>query len=86
MNVHTRRRNVRIGVAYIAAVLAEVLQDAKDKGEGGLTAVEVRNRTGCSEADLTWDVCIRVLYHMEKAGETKNDQPGGGAGSWRLAN
>ena len=86
MNVHTRRRNVRIGVAYIAEVLADVLQEAQDAGKEGLTAVDVRDLTGCSEADLTWDVCIRVLYHMEKAGETKNDQPGGGAGSWRLAN
>ena len=84
MNIHTRRRNVRIGVAYIAEVLADVLQDAKDNGEGGLTAVDVRNRTGCSGTDLTWKICIRVLNHMENVGEAVNDKHGHGPDSWHL--
>lgn len=84
MNVHARRRKVRIGVALIAEVLADVLQEAKDNGEGGLTIADVNERTGCSETDLHYELCRGVLQHMKRVGDAVNDQPGLGDSSWRL--
>ncbi len=83
MDIHARRRQVRIGVALIAEVLADVLEDVDE----GISATEVRDRTGCSTDDLEYNVCLGTLSHMRKRGDAVNDHHGTNipSGSWHLA-
>ena len=83
MNIHARRRTVNIGLAYLAEAVADVLQEALDKNEGGLAATTINARSGLPQS--AWDTCQFVLHRLEQDGVVVNEQPGGGPGSWRLA-
>ena len=83
MNIHARRRTVNIGLAYLAEAVADVLQEAQDNNEGGLTAATIRARSGLPSNGYSWDTCRFVLNRLEQDGIVVND--GLNPGSWRLA-
>ena len=83
MNIHARRRTVNIGLAYVAEAVADVLQEAQEKNEGGLVATIIEARSGLPQG--AWSTCQFVLHRLEQDGVVVNDHPGVGPGSWRLA-
>ena len=85
MNIHARRRTVNIGLAYLAEAVADVLQEAQDNNEGGLTAATVRERSGLPDNSYAWDTCRFVLNRLEQDGVVINNSPSPNPGSWRLA-
>ena len=85
MNAHARRRKVTIGLAYLEEVVTDVLQDeANQTGETGLTAAQVRVRSGMPASQPSYDIVLGVLRLLSESGIAVDDQPGRGNGAWRL--
>lgn len=71
MNGHERRRKWDVGVAFLAEAIADVLAEARDKGdERGMTPGDVSWALGFSSDDSN-HVCRHVLIRMEEQGETE---------------
>ena len=82
MNANAKRRQVTIAVALLSEVVTEVLQEAQDNAEGGLTAEEVGHRAGFPG---NWgDASRYVLGLLEKQGLAVDHRPGHGPASWQL--
>ena len=66
MDIHARRRQAGIGIAYLMEVVASTLQEAYDNDEGGLMATVVAERTGIPQrlvivevsAGTSWTDCV----------------------------
>ena len=85
MDIHARRRQAGIGIAYLMEVVASTLQEAYDNGEGGLMATVVAERAGIPTTGDSGGICRYILDRLRIDGVAVDDQPGPGAGSWRLA-
>ncbi len=85
MNIHARRRQVTHALADLSEVVADVLDEAVQAGESGLTAAQVKGRSGMpSESEATYNILRHVLHLMAEGKVAVNNQPGQGHGSWRL--
>ena len=82
MNAHAKRRQVTIAVAMLSEVLAEVLQEAQDNGQGGLTAEDVGLRAGF-QGDRG-QASRYILGMLKDQGLAVDESPGYGRASWRL--
>lgn len=84
MNVHARRRQVAHAIADIQEVVADILDESAQAGEEGLTAAEVRTRSGVPPTDFHYNVIRAVLHLMEEDKTAVDMQPGLGHAAWRL--
>ena len=82
MNAHAKRRQVTIAVAMLSEVLAEVLQEAQDNGQGGLTAEEVGLRARF-QGDRG-QASRYILALLQDQGLAVDENPGRGPASWQL--
>ena len=79
MNIHERRRKSAVGTNLLEEVVADVLREARDNGDGTLTQGKVAER-----AAMHWNVCGGVLARMAQNKEAVNKGTGGPA-QWLLA-
>lgn len=85
MNKTAKRHQTKIAIDLLAEVVEEVLQDAQNKGAGGLTATTVAARAGIPIKSNRGRLYRYILDLLSQQKVAINDQPGLGAGSWRLA-
>ena len=85
MNLRTRRRQVVTAIDMLMEVVEDVLREAQDNNEGGLTATTVAARAGFPKEGNPGGLARYVLGQLRVEGTAQNDKPGLGAGSWRLA-
>ena len=85
MNRTAKRHQTKIAIDLLAEVVEEVLQEAQDKGEGGLTATTVAARAGFPVKSNRGGLSRYILDLLSQQKVAINDLPGLGAGSWRLA-
>ena len=78
MNAHAKRRQVTIAVA----MLSEVLQEAQDNDQGGLTAEEVGLRAGFQGS--RGQASRYILELLQGQGLAVEENPGRGPASWKL--
>ena len=69
MNVHARRRKIKIGIAFIEDAIADVLTEAGEKGEGPIRVRQIRERVGLPEEDRNRHLLNSILAGMEINGE-----------------
>lgn len=84
MNIHERRRRATCSIASISEVVADILQEAKDNNEGGLSAATINTRTGPENWDRQYQIVLGVLGLLSDNGIAVDDQPGLGHAAWRL--
>ncbi len=86
MDTDARRKQVTHALAELSEVVADILAEASQEGEAGLTAKEIRLRSGMSVDDEpVYNILRNVLHHMAEDGIVVNDKPGYGQSSWRLS-
>ncbi len=76
MDVHSRRRKMSIGISFIEDVFADVLREAKEKGDGWLTTSEIRDSVNPAGHDdrPAWTFCQDSLYLMKTNGEVESKE------------
>ena len=84
MNKSAKRQQAKVAIALLMEVVEEVLSESAKKGEGGLTAVKVAERAGIPTLGNRGQLSRYVLDRLRKENIATDDQPGHGAGSWRL--
>ena len=84
MNIHERRRRAACSIAELSEVVADILQEAKDNGEGGLTAAVVNTRTGTANSNRQYPIILGVLGMLSDMDIAVDDQPDLGHAAWRL--
>ena len=87
MDVHSRRRKAKIGLAYLEEAVLDVLQAAEEEDSEGLEVVQVLRRVGL-KADVSGPqhgIVARVLEVLSEDGIAVNARPGPGSARWRLA-
>ena len=84
MNIHARRKQVTHAVADLSEVVADILDEAIQTGEPGLTAAQVRVRSGMPASQPSYDIVLAVLHLLSESEIAVDTQPGPGHGAWRL--
>ena len=68
MNRNARRFRVDVGLAYLIEVIAEVLQEAHNNGDGPLLVEEIKQRAAFRETPFINQVVRGVLNRMKQDG------------------
>ena len=86
MNLRTRRRQTIAAIDMLMEVVEDVLREAQDNGEGGLTMTNVPVRAGFPDVGEPWRLAKYILDQLEIEGTAENAAPGPGPDAWQPAN
>ena len=81
MNIHARRRKLAVSLAVISEVVANVLQEAMENGDDGLSIAEVSQRIYPDHR--FYKAIHNALELMKRQGEAVNEGTSN-KNSWRL--
>ena len=84
MNPEQRAQLTESALQVLQMVALDILQEAHDKGQGGLSNVDVRDQAVSNGQGHEWQVFRGILGRLMERGLVVNDHPGS-PGQWRLA-
>ena len=85
MGIHQRRAKTARAIIDLAEVVSDILEEALQNNEGGLTAADITSRTGTTVWDQSrYQMILGILGYLAELDIAEDSQPGPGPGSWRL--
>lgn len=84
MNRNARRFRVDIGMAYLVEVIADVLQEAYNNGDGPLLVEEIKQRSAFRDTPFINQTVRGVLNRMKQDGLVDRQDNQDGFQEWWL--